>query len=280
MKIELRRVSFQYHQLGVPTKEERAVLADIDLVVQHHEILSIVGPSGSGKTTLIQILNGLLVPNHGQIFLDDQPIQVNGEYACNWFRRVGIVFQFPELQFFENTIYDEIAFALRNRRMPESEIKTRVENVLKTLELHDGDFCHRSPFHLSEGQKRRVAIASILVLDPEVLILDEPTSGLDYAGVNLIKRIIDRIYHDNRIVIIVSHDMDFVAELSQRVVALVEGKVLFDGVKADFFTQEKLLQQAHLQPPQVMRLARRLIQEGKKVKYPVFSLIELQDSLA
>lgn len=276
MNIGLQDVSFGYKQFAQNLGNNGYILKNINLKIDHHEIIGIVGASGSGKTTLIQMLNGLLEPDQGTVLLDNKPAIYSGEFANNWHKRVGIVFQFPEMQFFENTIFDEISYALRNRNIAEEEISERVMAVAEILELPPIDLYKRSPFHLSEGQKRRVAIASILVLEPEILIFDEPTAGLDFSGITILKRIIERIYNENKIVIVVSHDVDFVAEISHRIIALSGGKIIHDSSKEDFFVNEDLLSQSHLELPQIMKLAKELIKKGKPVKYPVFSVHELQ----
>ena len=279
MKIELKNISFGYTQFGQNLGNNGFVLKNINLQINQHEIMGIVGASGSGKTTLIQMLNGLLEPDSGSVLLDNKPAIYNGERANNWHKQVGIVFQFPEMQFFENSIFDEISYALKNQNIDEDEIKKRVNDVAKTLEFPQIDLHKRSPFHLSEGQKRRVAIASILVLEPEILIFDEPTAGLDFSGISILKRIIKRIHSEDKIVIIVSHDMDFVAELSHRIVALSKGEIINDCYKEDFFINEDLLTKSHLELPHIMKLAKELRRKGKPIKYPVFSIDELKASL-
>jgi len=279
MKIELQNISFCYKQFAQNLDNNGYILKNINLKIDQHEIIGIVGASGSGKTTLIQMLNGLLEPDIGTVLLDNIPAIYSGESANNWHKQVGIVFQFPEMQFFENSIFDEISYALRNLKIDEDEIIERVTEVAKTLEFPKIDMHKRSPFHLSEGQKRRVAIASLLVLEPEILIFDEPTAGLDYSGITIIKRIIERIYHENKIVIIVSHDMDFVAEISHRIVALSGGEIINDSPKENFFINENLLSKSHLELPHIMKLAKELRRKGNPIKYPVFSIQELQASL-
>lgn len=275
MKIELQNIHFDYVQFGTPEKSN-PVLQDINLKIARHEIIGIVGPSGSGKTTLVQILNGLIEPSSGNVLLDGQQAVYKGSFAHAWHRHIGMVFQFPEMQFFENTIFDEIAYALRNQQLDEREIERRIHDVAGILEFQSEEFLQRSPFRLSEGQKRRVAIASVLVLEPEILILDEPTAGLDYSGIEILKRIIIRIYDEGKTVLVVSHDMDFIAEIVQRIILLSEGRIRFNGSKIDFFTQEKLLSESHLELPQIMKLSKKLRQEGKNVAYPVFQLQDLQ----
>lgn len=279
MDIEIQNLSFCYKQFGSSVDTGRAALDNVNLKINHHELIGVVGPSGSGKTTLIQMLNGLLKPDQGTLLIDNQPALYKGKFFHNWHKRVGIVFQFPEMQFFEPSVYDEIAFALRNQKLPEQQISERIRNVSTTLEIFDEKFQSRSPFNLSEGQKRRVAIASILVLEPEILMLDEPTAGLDYSGIQILKRVIQNIYSRNKTIIIVSHDIDFVADMTQRIILLSEGRIGYDGPKKDFFLNENLINKSHLELPQIMKLAKKIKQQGKDIKYPVYSVSELKRAL-
>ena len=278
MRVELRQCSYRYPSLagGAPAFP---ALQDADLVIGEGERIGIIGPSGSGKTTLIQLLNGLLQPDSGEVFVDGKPAAYRGEAVLAWRRRVGLVFQFPEMQFFEETVEKEVGYALANLGFGEEEIRSRVANVLNSLNLPPDVYAQRSPFLLSEGQKRRVAIASVLVMEPEILIFDEPTAGLDYGGVQLVKELILKLADDRRSVVLVSHDMDFVAELVDRVVVLSGGRIVFDGSKAGFFRKEETIRQYGLEPPRILAVARRLRDAGYPVPFPLFSLEELRSSL-
>ncbi len=252
MKLELRNIFFKYQGLG----QENAVdtISNINLKVTQGELIGIVGASGSGKTTLILVMNGLLKPINGQVLLEGQSVFNKVKATQTLPLKIGLVNQFPEIQFFENTIFDEIAFGLRNCNIPEDEIHAKIENVLKLLELDSVDEKKQSPFKLSEGQKRRVAIASILVMEPEIIILDEPTSALDYSGIQIISKLVNKFHNQNRTVIIASHDMDFIYKLVHRVIALDKGKIVFDGTKENFFSNTNLLLKSKLELPRILQL--------------------------
>ncbi|MEE9169001.1 MAG: ATP-binding cassette domain-containing protein [bacterium] len=274
MIIELKDIHFSYPTLGAESGDSHYALAGVSLRISGNETVAIVGASGSGKTTLIQLLNGLLEPTRGQVSLDGETTSYRGDFALSWRRRVGLVFQFPEIQFFENSVFDEIAFALRNIGVDEVEIQKLVTSVLKELEMDDMRLAQQSPFRLSEGQKRRIAIASVLIMDPEVFILDEPTSALDYNGVQVIRSIVKRFQADKRTAIIASHDMDFVHSVAQRIICLADGKIIYDGPQRQFFELKDLLTQAHLDLPRVLKIERALKERGQlkamtKIPHPM-----------
>lgn len=254
MKIELKSVFFDYQNFDNIQKNGAPVLSNISMTVAQGELVGIVGASGSGKTTLVQLLNGILQPTNGNVLLEDREVEYKGESYLKWHRKVGLVSQFPEIQFFENTIFDEIAFGLRNCNVDEQEIEARVNKVLIQLNLQSISPKDTSPFHISEGQKRRIAIASILVMDPEILIFDEPTSALDFSGIKIISELIIRLNKQNRTVIVASHDMDFIYQLVTRVVVLNQGRIIFDGLKKDFFSNAKLLEKSNLKIPRILQL--------------------------
>ena len=252
MILELKNIFFKYQGLG--QKNSIDTISNISLTVIQGELIGIVGASGSGKTTLIQVMKGLLKPANGQVLLEGQTLSSKVKATQNLPQKIGLVNQFPEMQFFENTIFDEIAFGLRNCSMAEDEIHAKIENVLNLLELNSVDEKKQSPFKLSEGQKRRVAIASILVMEPEIIILDEPTSALDYSGIQIICKLVNKFHDQNRTVIIASHDMDFIYKLVHRVIALDKGKIVFDGTKEDFFSNTNLLLKSKLELPRILQL--------------------------
>ncbi len=278
MELELRHCTFRYRQLSADEPAPPA-LVDVSLRLQAGECVGIVGASGSGKTTLIQLFNGLLRPETGEVLVDGKPAEYSGPGVLNWRRRVGLVFQFPELQFFEETVAGEVAFALRNLGVEAGEIDSKVEKALTLLGLSPGEYAQRSPFLLSEGQKRRVAIASVLVMEPEILVLDEPTAGLDYGGVQIVKNIVQKLCARDRTVVLVSHDMDFIAELVSRMIVLSGGRIVFDGPKGDFFQKQPLVEQTGLEIPRILKVGRRLRQSGFELPDAIFSLEELKKHL-
>ena len=266
MNVELKTISFNYKGIGGEEGESSFALSGINLTIRESEIIGIVGASGSGKTTLIQLMNGLLEPNLGCVLVNGEVATYKGEFALNWRSRVGMVFQFPEIQFFENSVYDEISFGLRNRHVPENAIRTRIEDALQELQMADINAKKQSPFQLSEGQKRRIAIASVLALNPEVLILDEPTAGLDHKGAQIVRAIIDKFASENRTVVIASHDMDFVHGAAKRIICLSGGKILFDGPKNDFFDRDDLIAKSNLELPRILKIERLSRRQDKDVK--------------
>jgi len=277
LKIQLQDVSFRYTHSFQPNSDW--VLRHISLTIEQGDFIGIVGPSGSGKTTLIQLFNALLRPVEGQILVDEVPIQNYAREITKIRQRIGIVFQFPETQFFENTVYDEIAYGLRNLKIPESEIEQQIREKLALVDLDYAIFRNRSPFRLSDGEKRRVAIASILVMEPKVLVLDEPTAGLDYRSIILLKQVIRRIFQQEKTIVIVSHDMDFVGALVHRIVALQRGQICFDGPKTEFFKNMALVNSTHLKLPRAFEMAVRLQKKGIPLVLPIYELEDLQHQL-
>ena len=272
MTIRLENVSFRYTQGIEGFFGQEQILQNISFRIDSGEFVGIVGPSGSGKTTLIQHFNGLLKPVSGRVLIDHKDITGQKKIPGNIRKKIGIVFQFPELQFFENTVYDEVSYGPRNLKIPGNEIEKRVREAFDLLELDFEDFRDRAPFHLSEGQKRRVAIASILVMKPEVLIFDEPTAGMDFRGVLRLKSFIRSLKNSGRTVILVSHDMAFIAETVDRILCLKNGQLIFDGTKIDFFSDVPILQKANLSEPEIVRLARALRQENIPVPFSITDL--------
>lgn len=276
MKIRLENVSYRYTQGIEAFSGKDDAIRDISIEIASGEFVGIVGPSGSGKTTLIQHFNGLLLPTSGKVLIDGVDLTEHKKRLGEIRRKIGIIFQFPEFQFFENTIYDEVAYGPRNLKIPEEVIQTRMQEAFQLLGLDFQEFKDRSPFQLSEGQKRRVAIASILVMEPDVLVFDEPTAGLDYQGVGRLKNFVKELRQVGKTVILVSHDMNFIAEMVDRVICLKNGQVIFDGTKTEFFTDTQLLKTANLKEPEVLRLVRFLRGKGVKIPFPIYELPPLK----
>ena len=253
MRLELKDVFFKYQNFGMDSKNGTSVLTNVSLTITQGTLIGIVGASGSGKTTLLQIMNGLLKPNSGHVLLDNQTAYYKGESFLDWHKKVGLVSQFPEIQFFENTIFDEIAYGLRNRNISENDIETRIKKVLRELDLDLINAREETPFQLSQGQKRRIAIASILVMNPEIIIFDEPTSALDFTGIKIISKLISKLHQQNRTVIMASHDMDFIYHLVDRIIALHKGKIIFDGSKKAFFSNNNLVSESKLELPRILQ---------------------------
>ena len=248
--INVRDVSYTY-MTGTPF--EKTALENISFDVAAGEVLAIAGHTGSGKSTLIQLVAGLIKLTSGTITIDNLPV------ADKKIRRlVGIVFQYPEHQLFEETVERDIAFGPKNFGLSDSETSARVEEAMRQVGL-DAALKKVSPFELSGGQRRRVAIAGILALKPKYLILDEPTVGLDpLAKKNLLQELFGVVRRSGVTIILVSHSMEDIARLASRVVVLAQGKVLFIGKPRDLFAEEEILSRAGLEPPPITKLLRTL----------------------
>ncbi|MBN1895045.1 energy-coupling factor transporter ATPase [bacterium] len=236
-------------------------------------MVAIVGASGSGKTTLIQHLNGLLEPSSGSIAFGPGKVE-----AKDLFRKVGLAFQFPENQLFEKNVFEDVAYGPRNLRLPEEDVAEAVRRALSRVGLSE-DLWRRSPFQLSEGEKRRAAIAGILAMQPEVLVMDEPTSGLDRDGSDRIEAILRDFNESGGTVVFVSHDMDLVGRLGRRILLLSSGRLLFDGTREAFFSRTALLRQSGLETPSCMRFMTSLKMKGLPVNDQVFSVEEAKREL-
>ena len=250
MNIEFEGISFRYEN-KLPSSD--MVINDISLKVGQGEFIGIVGPSGSGKTTLLQHFTGLLKPGTGRVLADGEDIFSKGFDQNGLRRKVGVVFQFPESQIFEETVYDDIAFGPRNFNVEEMKIERRATETCSILGLDLQALKSRSPFNLSEGEKRRVALAGIVVMDPEILVLDEPTACLDASGVRQVRHLLSEMYGMGKTIVLVSHDLDFVAGMCRRIVALQYGAVIYDGEKQAFFRNRDLLNRLGFREPKIYR---------------------------
>ena len=233
MSIVLDHVSYTYMP---DTPYQREALRDISLTIAPGEFIGIIGHTGSGKSTLVQHLNGLLQPTSGNVKVDD--VDLKGKTAGQKLvrQRVGMVFQYPEHQLFEETIFDDIAFGPRNLGLTADEVTQRVEEAMERVGLPPAEYASRSPFRLSGGQMRRVAIAGVIALKPEYLVLDEPSAGLDPRGRDEIFEQILQLYHSTGMaVVLVTHNMEDVARLAKRLLVMNRGRIEFDGKPADLF---------------------------------------------
>ncbi|MDO5142884.1 MAG: energy-coupling factor transporter ATPase [Eubacteriales bacterium] len=275
--LQARGLTYVY---GAGTPFERTALDHVDLQIEKGEILGVIGHTGSGKSTLIQHFNGLLKPTAGEILLDGRPIwDDKGKCARETRFRVGLVFQYPEYQLFEETIAQDIAFGPHNMGLPQDEIDARVRASMAAVGL-DPALADQSPFALSGGQKRRVAIAGILAMQPDVLVLDEPTAGLDPAGRDEILTLIRR-YHDQSgaTVLIVSHSMEDIAGLADRLLVMDHAHVLFcDAPRAVFAHADEIIA-AGLDIPQITKVMRELRSRGYEVDTSVFTIEQALEAL-
>ena len=274
--IETRQL---HHLYSAGTPFEHAALSGVDFSAQAGEYLAIIGRTGSGKSTLIQHLNGLLKPTSGQVLFEGEDIWESKERTRAVRFQVGLVFQYPEYQLFEETVYKDISFGPRNMGLDEKEVDRRVRSAAYFVGLRD-DQLNQSPFELSGGQKRRVAIAGVIAMEPEVLILDEPSAGLDPAGRrSLLKNI--KEYHRERgtTVVMVSHSMDEVAENVDRIIVLADAGVVMSGTPREVFSRAGELVAVGLDVPQVTRVAMALRQRGVDIDSAVYTVADLRRAL-
>ena len=267
------------HTYGVGTPFERSAVEDMSFEVERGEFLGIIGHTGSGQSTLIQHLNGLLKPTSGQILLNGQDIWEDPKKIRSVRFQVGLVFQYPEYQLFEETVYKDIAFGPANMGKTGDELDRCVREAAKLVGIRD-DQLDKSPFELSGGQKRRVALAGVIAMEPKVLILDEPSAGLDPAGrENLLANIRD--IHRNRgtTILMVSHSMDEVAQNVDRILVLKSAHVLMSGTPKEVFARADELLSAGLDVPQVTRVAMRLRQQGLPIDPAVYTVQDLEKEL-
>ncbi|MDO4315186.1 MAG: energy-coupling factor transporter ATPase [Oscillospiraceae bacterium] len=267
------------HTYGIGTPFQRSAVEDMSFDVREGEFLGIIGHTGSGKSTLIQHLNGLLKPTGGQVLLAGKDIWAEPKKIRDVRFRVGLVFQYPEYQLFEETVYKDIAFGPTNQGKTGDELDRCVREAARLVGIRD-DQMEKSPFELSGGQKRRVALAGVLAMEPEVLILDEPTAGLDPAGrENLMANIRD--FHRNRrtTVILVSHSMDEIAQNVDRILVLKGAHILMSGAPAEVFARADELITAGLDVPQVTRIAMALKARGVDIDPAVYTVAELERQL-
>ncbi|HHU33442.1 MAG TPA: energy-coupling factor transporter ATPase [Clostridia bacterium] len=277
MLIKLEHVS---HIYKANTPYETKALDDVNLEIKSGEFVGLIGHTGSGKSTLVQHLNGLLFPTQGRVLIGDEEIKQNGGNLKKIRQKVGLVFQYPEHQLFEETIYQDIAFGPRNLGLSEKEIEARVKEAMEAVNLDYKSLKDRSPFAISGGQMRRVAIAGVLAMQPEVLILDEPTAGLDPQGREDILEEIAALHHNLKItVILVSHSMEDIARYTNRVVVMSGGKIAMNGTAQEIFTRVEELEQLGLGIPMVSRLMHRLKNRGIPVPIDIFTVEDAKEAI-
>jgi len=264
--IEIENVSYVYMK---KTPFEKTALKNISFKIEDGDFFAIAGHTGSGKSTLIQIVAGLIDLQVGKISVEGEEIKNKSAR-----QKIGMVFQYPEHQLFEETVEKDIAFGPRNFGLSEAEISLRVDEAMKLVDL-PAEIKTVSPFELSGGQRRRVAIAGILALKPKYLILDEPTAGLDPKARRNLLAEIKKLHKSGTTIIFVSHSMEDIANLANKVLVLAQGKILFQGTPRELFQQTEILKVAGLEPPPITQLAQELNRAGLKIKSDALTVEEL-----
>ena len=260
------------YQYSIGTPFEKTAVDHVNLEIEEGAFVGIIGHTGSGKSTLIQHFNGLIRPTSGKIYLDGTDIWADTTNIRQVRFQVGLVFQYPEYQIFEDTVYKDIAFGPRNMGLSEAEIKERVEETAALVGLTQAQL-NQSPFDLSGGQKRRVAIAGVMALQPKVLILDEPTAGLDPKGREDILREIRRYHKETgRTVLLVSHSMEDMANCAEKILVMNAGKVFCYDTVENVFRQAKALQEIGLAVPQITRVCMQLREQGIPLSDDIYTV--------
>lgn len=276
MPLILDHVSYVY---GEDTELAVHALNDVNIVIPDGQFIGLIGHTGSGKSTLVQHLNGLLKPTGGAIYFNGEDIH-DSDYDKKKLRsKVGLVFQYPEHQLFEIDVFSDVCFGPKNLGLSKKEAELRAYEALKQVGLED-DYFYQSPFDLSGGQKRRVAIAGVLAMKPDILVLDEPTAGLDPKGRDEILDRIAKLHEETGItVILVSHSMEDVAKYVERIIVMNKGSVLYDDIPKKVFTHYKELEQVGLSAPQVTYIMQALKEKGLPVNTEATTIPEARDEI-
>ncbi len=259
MSLEIRDLTHIYAQ---GTAFEFKALDHVNLIISDGDFLAIAGHTGSGKSTLVQHLNGLLRPTSGSVLLNGQDINGAGVNRRALRQRVGLVFQYPEYQLFEETVAKDVAFGPANQGVTGEALNDRVRRALKAVHLDYNTIGQRSPFELSGGQMRRVAIAGVIAMEPEILVLDEPTAGLDPQGRDSILAMIGELHQKGTTVVMISHSMDDMARLATHMAVMQHGKIIACDTPRAIFAQPSMLRQAGLDIPEAARLCESLRSRG------------------
>lgn len=273
MPVAFEQVSFSYDG-------ERDALEDIDLVVDDGEFLGVIGHTGSGKSTLVQLMNALLVPTAGRVLVDGMDTRER-KLRRKVRTTVGLAFQYPETQLFANMVAEDVAFGPRNLDLPDDEVDRRVREALERVGMDYAEVAQRSPFDLSGGQQRRVALAGILAMEPRVLVLDEPAAGMDPATVSEIRAYLRELNDQGLTIVLVSHSMDDVAELCSHIIVLDHGTLHMQGTPAELFTAQNAaeLRRINLGVPRATKFALELAERGLEVPGPILDERQLVEVL-
>lgn len=276
MSIILDHICYRYKDA---TDDEDYILKDINLKIEDGEFIGLIGHTGSGKSTLMQHLNGLIKATSGTVYYNGEDIYANDFSTKNLRSKVGLVFQYPEHQLFESTVIKDINFGPKNLGLKQLEVDLRSYQAMKDVGLTE-DLLDASPFELSGGQKRRVAIAGVLAMEPEVLILDEPTAGLDPYGREEILNLIKRLHEEKKCtIILVSHSMEDVANYVERLIVMHEGCIMLDGTPKEIFQHSKELEMLGLAVPQITYVMKALQKKGVPVSGTAITIEEAKQEL-
>ncbi|WP_251424400.1 energy-coupling factor transporter ATPase [Veillonella agrestimuris] len=278
MAIQLDSITYTY---GVGTPFEKQALSGISLSIENGEFLGIIGHTGSGKSTFVQHLNGLLHPTTGTVTVNGVDISAKTEEAKTMRHKVGMVFQYPEHQLFEETIAQDIAFGPKNLGLPDDEVDRRVREAMQFVGLHYDIYAERSPFHLSGGQMRRVAIAGVIAMEPDFLVLDEPSAGLDPFGREEIFEQIIKLHKEKGItVILVSHNMEDISRMATRLIVLDKGQVVLDGEPLTIFKDHRqVLQSVGVDVPPVSVLIESLRERGLPISNDILTVDDAVEAI-
>ena len=275
-QIELKDVNYIYSQ---GTNNETKALKDINLTIGEKEFVAIIGHTGSGKSTLIQLMNGLLKCASGEVLIDGKNIDDKSFNKIELRKRVGIVFQNPDYQLFEETVLKDVCFGPKNLGCSDEEAKKKAIEAMELVDVPKHSY-NKSVFDISGGQKRRVAIAGVLAMEPDILILDEPTSGLDPRGRNKIMKLVNQLHKERDITIIwVSHNMEQVGKYAKRIIVMNDGEVLFDDDAKKVFAKSKELEKVGLKIPQVSTVMSRLKEAGLDVDTSITNVEEAKNNI-
>lgn len=277
MSIEVRHLSHCYSE---GSALRTVALDDVSFSVEEGEFIGIIGHTGSGKSTLVQHLNGLLKPSSGQVLIDGEDLNGDNVDRRRLRQRIGLVFQYPEYQLFEETVAKDIAFGPANQGLTPEEIDLRVHHAMERVKLDYDTYAEKSPFELSGGQMRRVAIAGVLAMEPSVLILDEPTAGLDPKGRDRILTMLEELHSSEHVtVLMVSHSMDDMARLAKRLLVFSGGKLVADGTPREIFANEEMMSSIGLDVPAAVKLCSGLRARGIPVPDGLYRSDEVRDAL-
>ena len=273
------RVENLTHTYSVGTPFEKTAINNINVDFRPGELVAVIGHTGSGKSTFMQHLNGLLAPTSGHVYCEGQDIFATKEATRDVRFKVGLVFQYPEYQLFEETVYKDIAFGPKNMKLSEAEVDERVREAAGFVGIDEALF-ERSPLELSGGQKRRIAIAGVIAMRPKVLILDEPTAGLDPGGCEgILKNITDYREQTGSTVLLVTHSMDDAARIADRLVVFHQGEIAMDGTPDEVFSRPKELTAMGLDVPQPAAIAQALRERGAALPPSIYTLDQLRAAL-